>query len=139
MKNKFMKNLWCRVVILLLPFGAVALIPPLSNKELLRQSDIIVEGVVSRIDKVGTVFHDHCYGWQKHLAVILVERVVKGAQNLTSIGVEYDTRVINDKGCVGGRDSYTLMKGHRYLMYLKKIPGRSNRYHFFNWAGLKRK
>lgn len=122
---------------MLFPLLAAALIPPLSTPELNRQSDIIIEGIVSRVEKSGKVFHDHCYGWQKHRAFVLVEKTVKGTGLPTAIHVEYDTRVISDKGCIGGRDSYTLTKGKRYRMHLKAVKTRPNHFTFFHWMCLK--
>lgn len=125
------------LALLLVPVAVVALIPPLSEPELVKQSDIIVDGVVSAVEKVDKIYYDNCYGWQKHRALVLLEKVVKGKLLPTAIRVEYDTRVVNDKRCVGGRDSYTLAKGKRYRMHLKALKDRPNHYTFFHWMCLK--
>ena len=124
-------------VFVLLAVGLVALIPPLSKEALQSRSDVIIEGMVSRIDRTGGVFYDRCYGWQRHRAVVLVEKTDKGPGLPPAIVVEYDTRVVNTKGCVGGRDSYTLVAGQRYRMYLKKSAGRPGHFGFFHWMCLR--
>ena len=137
MKNICRAHLPALLALLLVPVAVVALIPPLSEQELNKQSDVIIDGVVSAVEKVDKVFYDNCYGWQKHRAFVLVEKTVKGTGLPTAIRVEYDTRVINDKNCVGGRDSYTLAKGKRYRMHLKAVKDRPNHYSFFHWMCLK--
>ena len=114
-----------------------AKIPPLSTEELQRQADLIIEGTIHTVEKDGKVYHDSCYGWQKYKARVIVKKVFKGGPTPKIIVVSYSTRVINEKHCDGGRDSYSLAEGERYKMHLSR-PKRGKYHVFFNWAGLQR-
>jgi hypothetical protein len=114
---------------------ADAKIPPLSPEQLERGADLIIEGTVHAVEADGEVTHDHCYGWQKYKARVIVKKILKGGPTPKIVVVAYSTRVIDENKCVGGRDSYLLVEGERYRMYLSKPKG-GKYYYFFNWTCL---
>ena len=134
MKTRLMFAL---ALILALSQFAVAKIPPLEEEDLQDRADLIIIGEVVSVTAVGEVEHDHCYGWQRYEAQVKVEKTFKGDSDETILLV-YSTRVVNDEGCVGGRDSYSFSTGDRNKMYLQRSQGEDKRvvYGFFNWAGL---
>jgi len=135
-----------RVLILLCGFfgfvvalssAAQALVPPMSEEDLGREADLIVEVRVAKVDAVGKPYDDSCYTWQDHLARLAIAKVLKGDSQLKEVTVRYGSMVKNNADCVGGRTSYTLVPDERYKLYLRQ--GKDGHYSFINWAGVERR
>jgi len=105
----------------LISIPAAGLIPPISEEELEKGADVIIEGRVAFLGKEGKVRFDDCYGWQAYQADISVESVHKGDVNPGKLVVVRYSKLIVDKGvCDGGGHSYSLEKAGRYRLYLHK-------------------
>lgn len=125
------------------PTLARALIPPMSQDDLERNASLILDGRVIKVEKVGQVTHDHCYGWQAMRALVAVEKSYKGAPGKT-VWINYSTRVEDRSRCVGGKTSYSLRLRDRYRVYLSCAElaigtqrPRQRTCHFISWSGVR--
>lgn len=121
---------------------AWALIPPMAQEDLVRQASSIIDGRVIKVEKVGQVTHDHCYGWQQMRALVAVEKSYKGGAE-KAVWISYPTRVEDRSRCVGGQTSYSLRPRDRYRLYLSCAApaprgkrSRPRRCHFISWSGV---
>ena len=115
-----------------------AKIPPLSKQELERRADLIIEGLVVATKKEGKVARDSCFGWQAFVAVVIVEKALKG-RAAGKIHVRYRTRVEDKKQCDGGATSYSLVVKQRYRLYLARARDRRRvHYRLISSSGVRR-
>lgn len=118
----------------------IALIPPMDPQELEAAADLIVEGQVLSVKEHGEPWEDHCYGWQTMEATFAVTTALKGDKPPEPVRIRYPTMIKNERGCVGGRTSYTLTAKKKYRLHLakgKQDPKGPPVYGFINWAGVR--
>ena len=125
------------VFVVALSSSAQALVPPMSEEELEREADLIVEVRVVKVDVAGGSYDDSCYTWQDHIATLAISKVFKGDGQLKEVTVRYGSMVENNADCDGGRTPYSMAPDERYKLHLRQVKG--SRYGFINWAGVERR
>ena len=113
---------------------AHAALPPMSEEELTKLADLIVDATVRKVEPVGEPREDHCYTWQEHRATLAIDKTKKGDETITSVTVTYGTIVKDEKDCVGGSTSYSLDVGAQYALFLKRREGTD--YRFISYSGV---
>jgi hypothetical protein len=138
---------------------AVAKIPPMSEEQLTAMASLVATGTILTSKTIGEVKHDHCYGWQAMQSTFQLEAIHKRpapakiapkknghemaeppTKSTEVVVLTYRTRVVDEKSCDGGAESYRFTTGDRFKVWLSStgtIDGHKA-YGFINWNGLKR-
>ena len=101
--------------------GGYGLIPPLSDKELEEESDLIIKGFVLGVLKTGKSTSDK---WERHHfnSWVRIDKVYKGdAVVKSSIVVNWTDYIFTgkDKDHIGGPSGISLYPGETVKLYLK--------------------
>lgn len=125
-----MKKYLIILIILLLPMPALALMPPLTEKELKNESNTIVKGKIIKIACTGKFKDTGCANLTGYKASLKVNEVLKGKklENLNLFFNKYKFK----NGCVGSPDAVHY-EGEEALYYLKC---KKENCHLTHWNGI---
>lgn len=117
-------TLICFIIIFLHSTVTSALMEGLSIKNLVKESDVIIQGVVENVDAMWSYDNKNIYT----SATIHVEQVIRGTRLRKKITVEYLGGEIGDIG-MGISDSPQLFEGEEVILFLKPEWSHNSRKH----------
>lgn len=111
-----MRKLLILAITLLMPLNAFALMPPMTEKELKKDSNTIVKGRITKVECTGKFKDTGCAKLTGYKALIKVNKTIKGNKLETRnlFFNKYDFK----KGCVGSPDTVHY-EGEEGLYYLE--------------------
>jgi hypothetical protein len=122
-------------LLLSLTLEASARSAPMEEQDMMAYADLVIEGTVTKVEKVDKAYKSHCSKWQDYHATLVVDAVHKGPSPKTVV-VRYQSRVKSLEDCSCPPVSYAWKSGERYKLFLQMRKDAPGTYGFVDWAGV---